>query len=174
MKTYLLKTDRLGVRQWQESDFNDFHEVMSNELTHIHTGEDAWSEEQTKGMIRWNIENTDMDSGYFNLPLVLLGADRVIGRVGLNPYLEEERIPEIEWTINPQYWNNGYASEIAKEMLRFAFGKGGFEEVIGIVKQSNVGSVRVLEKIGARFESKKVFRGEEWDFYSMKNRWEEL
>ena len=169
MKTFLFRTCRLGVRLWQESDFDDFHEVMSNELTHIHTGEEVWSAEHTMGMIRWNIDNTDIRSGYFNLPLVLLETERVIGRVGLNPYLEEERIPEIEWTINPQHWNNGYATEIAKEMLSFAFEKAGFEEVVGIVKETNISSVRVLEKIGARFYTKKAFRGEEWDFYSMKS-----
>ncbi|MBT3320270.1 MAG: GNAT family N-acetyltransferase [Clostridia bacterium] len=157
------------MRLWQESDFDDFHEVMSNELTHTHTGEDAWSAEQTKGMIRWNMENTDIGSGYFNLPLVLLDTNKVIGRVGLNPYLEEKRIPEIEWTVNPQYWNKGYATQIAREMLGFAFEKAGFGEVVGIVKDTNTGSVRVLEKIGAQFEARKLFRGEEWDFYSMKS-----
>ncbi len=140
---------------------------MSNELTHKNTGEEVWNEQQTKEIIRWNIENTDVRSGYFNLPLVLLETEKVIRRIGLNPYLEEERIPEIEWTINPEYWNRGYATEIAEEMLRFAFEEAGFGEVIGIVKKTNLGSIRVLEKAGAEFKETKEFRGEMWDFYSI-------
>lgn len=38
---YIIKTDRLGVRLWRESDFDEFYKIMSNKLTHIYTGEKA-------------------------------------------------------------------------------------------------------------------------------------
>ena len=74
---YIIKTNRLGGRLWRESDFDEFYKIMSSKLTHIYTSEKVWSVEETKDMINWNINNTDINSGYFNLPLILLDVNSV-------------------------------------------------------------------------------------------------
>lgn len=162
---YIIKTDRLGVRLWRENDFDGFYKIMSSKLTHTYTGENAWSAEETKEMISWNINNTDLSSGYFNLPLILLDVNKVIGRVGLNPYLEEERIPEIEWTIGSDYWNKGYATEIGREILKYGIIKGNFNKIVGFTHPQNLGSIRVMQKIGMKYLEKKTFRDQEFLFY---------
>lgn len=116
-------------------------------------------------MINWNIKNTDISSGYFNLPLILLDVNKVIGRVGLNPYLEDERIPEIEWTIDTDYWNKGYATEIGREILKYGIEKGNFNRIVGFTHPQNIGSIRVMQKIGMKCLEKKVYRNQEFLFY---------
>ena len=45
-------------------------------------------------------------------------------------------------------WGNGYATEAAQRILRFAFEDSLLEEVVAVIDPRNQSSRRVLEKIG--------------------------
>jgi len=61
------------------------------------------------------------------------------------------------WVL-PEYQGNGYVTEATELTLDFAFEERRLAKVYAIVLESNVGSRRVLEKIG--FEREGVFREE--------------
>lgn len=74
-----------------------------------------------------------------------------IGQCGLLPV--ERTGPEIEiaYHFNKASWNRGYATEAAIAVLRHGLGIG-LDRVIAIVLPDNIGSWRVAEKAGMRFE----------------------
>ena len=77
------------------------------------------------------------------------GAD--IGMCGL---LKRDNLPDVDigYAYLPEYWGQGFAFEAAAATLRHGARKFGLKRVIGVVSVGNLSSIRVLEKLGMRFE----------------------
>jgi [ribosomal protein S5]-alanine N-acetyltransferase len=90
---------------------------------------------------------------------------QLIGDVGLNPFLKDERIPEIEWQISPEHWGKGYATEIGRAMLSYGFQEAGFPAIMGFALSHHVTSRRVMEKIGMTYLYDKEDHGQTKSFY---------
>jgi RimJ/RimL family protein N-acetyltransferase len=103
--------------------------------------------------------------GTFNCPLILRATDQLIGNVGLNPFLKDERIPEIEWQIGPEHWGKGYATEIGRAMLSYGFQEAGFPAIMGFALSHHAPSRRVMEKIGMTYLYDKEVDGQTKSFY---------
>lgn len=75
-----------------------------------------------------------------------------VGQCGLQPV--ERAGPEVElaYHFNKASWNKGYATEAAIAVLAHGLGLVGLERVIAVVVPENVGSWRVMEKAGMRYE----------------------
>jgi RimJ/RimL family protein N-acetyltransferase len=66
---------------------------------------------------------------------------------------EEHRLGEIGYIVPPEHEGHGYATEATAPLLRIAFEDLGLHRVVGRVEARNVGSARVLEKLGMRREA---------------------
>jgi len=55
---------------------------------------------------------------------------------------------EIGWRLAVALWGNGYATEAARAVLRFAFDGLALEEIVSFTAVANVRSRRVMERIG--------------------------
>lgn len=58
---------------------------------------------------------------------------------------------ETERLIGKAHWNHGYASEAAAALLDYCFGVMNLDEVVALCKPENIGSRRVMEKIGMQY-----------------------
>jgi RimJ/RimL family protein N-acetyltransferase len=164
----IIQSPRLYVRTWADADVQDLYAVMSDPRVHTHTAEDPWSVDGTREMVhRCIAHKLGHEPGYFNCPLILRAGDQLIGRVGLNPFREGERIPEIEWTLGPTHWGQGYATEIGREILRYGFEEAGFPEIVGFARPEHLASRRVMRKIGMRYTGDEEHRGITWSFYGI-------
>jgi GNAT superfamily N-acetyltransferase len=59
--------------------------------------------------------------------------------------------PDVGFAFLPQFWSKGYAYESSVGVIEWARRTFGVARVVGIVKPGNIGSIRVLEKLGMRF-----------------------
>ena len=75
-----------------------------------------------------------------------------VGQSGLQPI--ERTGPEVElaYHFNRASWNKGYATEAAIAVLEHGLGPVGLDRIIAVVVPENVGSWRVLEKAGMRYD----------------------
>ncbi len=165
----LFESAQLYVRTWHESDFNALYHIMSQPLTHRdRTKKRAWTHEDTERWLTWHLEHSiGWEVGTFNCPLILRATDQLIGSVGLNPYLEKEGIPEIEWTIDPEYWGKGYATEIGRSILSYGFEKARFPAIMGFALTTHGASRRVMEKIGMSYLCDREDNGLMKSFYKI-------
>lgn len=76
----------------------------------------------------------------------------LVGRGGVarRPVAGAERY-EIGWTVRPDLWGRGYATEIGQAGLAFAFGDLGAEEVVAFTGCANRRSRAVMERLGLRY-----------------------
>jgi ribosomal-protein-alanine N-acetyltransferase len=59
---------------------------------------------------------------------------------------------DIGYALLPRYWSKGYAVEAARATMAYGKDVIGLKRLVGIVDPTNEGSIRVLEKIGLRYE----------------------
>ena len=76
-----------------------------------------------------------------------------IGQCGLRP-VDEGAGPEIDlaYHYTSASWNKGYASEAAIAVLAHGLGPVGLDSIMAVTLPENIGSWRVMEKVGMRYE----------------------
>jgi ribosomal-protein-alanine N-acetyltransferase len=97
----------------------------------------------------------------FGLWLVERNSDgAAVGMCGL---LRRDNLPDVDigYAFLPEHWGCGYAFETAEATMRHAAEKFGLERVIGVVSPGNVASIRLLEKLGMRYERMLAMRADE-------------
>ena len=74
---------------------------------------------------------------------------------------------DIGYELDPPYWGHGYATEAARAIVRFGFTRLRLHRIWSWCIADNVGSARVLEKVGMRREGRlrenAYFKGRWWD-----------
>lgn len=77
--------------------------------------------------------------------------------VGICGLLRRDTLPEpdVGYAFLPAYRGLGYAAEAARACCEFGFAERGMRRVLAIVTPANEASIRVLEKIGFRFEDRR-------------------
>ncbi|SDQ94496.1 GNAT family N-acetyltransferase [Natronobacterium texcoconense] len=89
--------------------------------------------------------------------LVCVDGDPV-GTASLDSPNEAWGSTEIAYMITPEEWGNGYATDAVRCLCRYAFDERRLNKVYARVYETNVGSQRVLEKVG--FEKEGTLRKE--------------
>lgn len=77
--------------------------------------------------------------------------DVPIGMCGL---LKREELDDVDigFAFRPQFWSKGYAFESASAVMAHGKRAFGLNRIVGLVRPENQGSIRVLEKLGLKFE----------------------
>jgi RimJ/RimL family protein N-acetyltransferase len=99
----------------------------------------------------------------FELAVEESASGRVIGACDLS--FIERNVVDLGYMLGIDFWGQGFATEIALALIDAAFFDLRAEQVISTVDVNNRASIRVLEKIGMRWEA--VFRKHR----RAKNRW---
>jgi len=149
-----LSTPRLWLRQWRASDLEPFAalnadpqvmEFMPGCLSCAESDALARRSEAEIARQGWGFWATELrDSGAF------------IGFVGLHvPSFDAPFTPcvEIGWRLERASWGNGFATEAARECLRFAFESLVLEEVVSFTVPPNRRSRAVMERLGMRHDA---------------------
>lgn len=74
--------------------------------------------------------------------------------MGICGLIKRETLDDVDigYAFLPRFWSKGYAVESALVMKQFAREKVGLKRMVAITDPQNAGSIRVLEKIGMKFE----------------------
>jgi RimJ/RimL family protein N-acetyltransferase len=75
------------------------------------------------------------------------------------PFTAHANWAEIGWALRREFWGRGYAAEIGRAGLAFAFDVLGVEAVVSCTVRHNVRSRAVMERIGMRYAGEIHSRG---------------
>ena len=144
-----LRTDRLLLRRWRESDHAPFARLNGDPEVMEHFPS-TLDETQSNVMAELlDVGLAERDYGLWAVEVV--DGPAFIGFVGLsNTTWEAAFTPciEIGWRLDKPHWGLGYASEAAAEVLRYAFDELELDEVVSFTSLSNLPSLAVMERIG--------------------------
>jgi RimJ/RimL family protein N-acetyltransferase len=148
----ILETERLILRQFSTDDAQ-FILALLNEPSFIRNIGDRGVRnlEDARSYIT-RVPIASYEQNGFGLYLVeLKGSGEPIGMCGLIKRAELEDV-DIGYAFLPKYWSKGYAVESALAVKEYARDIIGLKRLVAITDPENRGSIRVLEKIGLKFE----------------------
>ena len=154
-----LETLRLRLRPYTETDIPELlpligsREVAATTLriAHPYTDQDA----------RAFLELAE-DPDKLCLAITLRSDGRQIGGIGLRVDPAHQHA-ELGYWIGVRYWGHGYATEAAREMLRYGFEDLKLHRIFASHFRHNPASGEVLKKLGMRYEGCQREHLRKWD-----------
>lgn len=95
----------------------------------------------------------DTPDSWFQLGIRLRESNELIGDLGVHFLSAESEPVEIGYTLAPDHWGNGYATEAVRALLDYLFCQLKKHRVIASVDPDNLASIALLNRIGMRQEA---------------------
>ena len=149
--TVKLTTPRLLLRRFAPEDAQGVYDGYTSDalVSERHNLDAHASVEETRTMLAGWIAQYG-DPRYYHWAIEHEGA--VIGEINLFDVADGPERCELGYTIGSKWWNSGFATEAAAEVLRFAFEEVHFHRVYARHDPENAASGKVMRKIGMRQE----------------------
>ena len=151
MTSFELRTARLRLRDWRDSDLEPFAAMNADPRVMEHFPSTLSRQESVEKLAQ--IRAKLAARGYGLWPVETLEGGTFVGIVGLAvPDFEAPFTPcvEIGWRLVASEWQRGYATEAARAVLELGFRRWGLREIVSMTTVANARSRRVMEKLGMR------------------------
>lgn len=147
-----LVTTRLILRPFTLDDAPTVKELVGEWEIAETTGSipHPYEQEMAEGWISTHQEFFDKGEAV-SLAITLKPEGTLAGTIGIH-LNNTHRLAEMGYWIGKPYWNQGYCTEAAREMLRYAFEELGLNRVQAQHMTKNPASGRVMQKIGMKYE----------------------
>ncbi|MEM6298072.1 MAG: GNAT family N-acetyltransferase [Bacteroidota bacterium] len=146
---YLFNSERLGFRNWEESDLDEFAALTADPAVMEHFPALLTRKETSDLMTR--LQKHYLERGHTYFATEILETGEFIGFIGLVYQRYESPFTpavDIGWRLKQSAWGKGYATEGAKRCLRLAFDNLKLDKVIATCTERNDKSENVMQKIG--------------------------
>jgi RimJ/RimL family protein N-acetyltransferase len=151
-----LQTGRLVIRTFDHNDADAWIAMFNDpEVRRFLPPGPAPTAETFEGAIESRHE-MERDIGYAMWAVDEMTTGMFIGQCGIRPAksMDENAGSEVDLAYHfaRSSWNKGYASEAAIAVLAHGLGPISLDSIMAVVLPENVGSWRVMEKAGMRYE----------------------
>jgi RimJ/RimL family protein N-acetyltransferase len=163
-----LETERLSIRPFEAGDLDALQAIHGDPSVARWLYNEPRSPEETRALLERKIAGSALveEGDWLSGAATLRETGELVGDLAMRLVSEPHRCVEVGYIISPAHGRRGFATEAADALVRLAFDQFGMHRVIGRVEPRNVGSVRVLEKLGMRREAH--FVENEW----VKDEWQ--
>lgn len=147
-----LETDRLLLRELQDSDSTDLYEIFSSEkVTKYYGMFPVTSIEAVIHMIN-NFAEGFKEQRSIRWGIVEKSSGKVIGTCGFHNINKRHYRAEIGYELSDIYWNHGYMKEALQTIISFGFEEMNYKRIEGLIYPGNYSSRKSLEKLGFKEE----------------------
>jgi RimJ/RimL family protein N-acetyltransferase len=150
-----LNTARLILRGWRAGDREPFALLNADPEVTRYLGDGQPLTRAQSDELADRVDRDFAEQGFGLWAVEFRGENKFIGFVGLAyPNFLPEVLPTVEigWRLARPFWGQGLATEGARACLAAAFDSLGQPAVCSIHDPRNIGSRRVMEKIGLHFD----------------------
>lgn len=165
------QTERLKFRKLNKDDIPAWSRFFVNNDRLNFLGIDLSKKPETQATewIEKQLERYEND-GLGHLAVELKATNEFIGVGGIIPrQLENNNEFEIAYSLIPQFWKKGYATELAKKMKDFGFQNIKTERFVSIINKDNSDSIKVAIKNGMEMLFETKYLGMDVQVYGIKN-----
>ena len=147
----MIETPRLTFRPFTTDDLPWLIEMRSPEPVNRYLGGTALQNpEALAKRIRFYIDCYDK-FGFGNSVMALKETGELMGSAGLQP-LEDTGEIEVGYNMSEKFWRQGYGYEAAMAWITHGFETCKLERIVAVAVPENVGSWKIMEKCGMRYE----------------------
>ncbi|WP_339228413.1 GNAT family protein [Oceanobacillus sp. FSL K6-2867] len=147
-----IETERLILRKVTKQDAKDMYAYCSDPaVTKFVTWDTHRSLSDTEAFVEFILTNyKKKDIAPWGMEHKKTG--KVIGTIDLASWKPQHQSAEIAYCIHQDFWGEGLTTEAAKAILAFGFTNMDLVRIQARCLVANIGSERVMEKIGMSFE----------------------
>ena len=149
----LLQTNRLIIELFKDSDIPDWAKIESDADVRRFVDGKVLSLKEAGEYVEMNIRQYQR-IGYGRYAVRLKKTGNLIGMCG---FLKENYGIDFGYRYSKISWGKGFGFEAAKVVLNYGFSELGLEKVVGLTAEENLGSIRILEKLGFKLQEKFLF-----------------
>ena len=150
MADIIVETERLILRTIEEGDAAEQFRLLNTPTVMARLGGVKELHEieakHAKGMA-WYAQE-----GFSFLFMIEKASGEMVGHCGIkrvdNPLARNVGDFEVGWLVREDRWRRGYAEEAMRGVLDWAFGRVGAPHVVALTSMGNVGSWKLMEKLG--------------------------
>lgn len=162
----MIETERLRMRAITNDDLPWLIEMRSPEPVNRYLGGTRMQNAETLAeRLKFYIQCHER-FGFGFCVMELKETGERIGTGGLQP-LEDSGEIEIGYNLAEKYWRQGYGYECAYGWLKYGFETVGLDRIVAIAVPDNVGSWKIMEKCGMRYEKTEEHYGMTCVFYAI-------
>jgi ribosomal-protein-alanine N-acetyltransferase len=165
-----LTTERLLLREFREDDFEDVHAYARRPEVCRYMDWGPNTREDTQAFMdrKW-AEQAQWPRDAVNLAIERRADRRVIGSIRLEVSDPANQAGDFGYTLHPDAWRQGYATEAAAAVIAVGFRDLGLHRIWAECDVENLGSWGVMQKLGMRREAHlrdgRLIRGDWRDRY---------
>ncbi|MET0295221.1 MAG: GNAT family protein [Phenylobacterium sp.] len=146
------RTARLILRDYREDDLAAIHDYASDPEVARYMDWGPNTPEESRAHLERVLAAQGDAPDVLNVGLEVAAEGRLIGALRFEVKDPGNRTADVGWTIHRAYWGRGLVTEAGREILRIAFGDMALHRVWATCDARNIGSWRVMEKLGMRRE----------------------
>jgi RimJ/RimL family protein N-acetyltransferase len=157
----ILETERLIIRPLSDADAGFIFELVNEPAWIKNIGD---KKVRSRADARQYILNGPAASyAKFGFGLCAVELKESGAPVGICGLIKRDSLddPDIGFAFLERFWSRGYAVESAQAVMNFAENELGLKRIVAITNPENFGSIKVLEKVGLRFEKMIQMPGED-------------
>lgn len=152
MKTFpRIETERLILRQFDQSDLNNVFRGLSDPEVIRYYGVSFKTLEATKEQMQWFADLEKKGTGIW-WAVCKKSDGAFVGGGGLNDLSKEHRKAEIGFWLLPEFWGKGIMKEAMAAIFDYSFTTLNLHRIEGFVESDNVKCKRAVEKVGFIYE----------------------
>ncbi|MFN6465295.1 MAG: GNAT family N-acetyltransferase [Nostoc sp. DedVER02] len=158
-----IETPRLRLRNFNLNDFDCLFRLYSDAEVMKYLS--LRTREQTQASLSQHIQQWQQHN--FGMWAVIhKETGTMIGRCGLG-FLENTPEVELGYVFDKSYWNMGIATEASVATLKFGFWEVKLDRIVAIADPENIASVRVIQKLGMKYEKNTRHYGHNVVYYAI-------
>ena len=146
----ILQTERLLLRELNPDDAENFYKLNLNPNVIKYTGNSAFKDIDEAKEFLENYQDYKLN-GFGRWAVIEKSTNEFLGWCGLK-YDKNLDETDIGFRFFEEHWNKGLATESAKACINFGFENLNLKSIVGRAMSENIASIKVLEKIGLKFE----------------------
>lgn len=143
----MIETNRCKIDRLQDSDYEKVRELFTNEKVRKFLGGIVSPASFNSSF--YNMLNCNENSYYWVARLK--HNNEIIGLVSLDKH-HDGFSTEVSYQFMPQYWGYGYAEEVIRRIIDYAFNELMIKKIVAETQSANKASCKLLQKIGMNLE----------------------
>lgn len=164
-----IETERFILRPFLETDVQDIFELDSDLDVHRYLGYPTKSMEEAQATVAY-VQNQYKKDGLGRWAVIDKKTNEFIGWSGLK-YEREVRdnmdYYDLGYRLKKKYWGKGIATETALASLKYGFETLNLNEIFAGAHVDNIGSNKVLQKVGLQLLETFEYEGVPHHWYSI-------
>jgi RimJ/RimL family protein N-acetyltransferase len=148
-----LTTDRLLLREFRSDDLDGIHLFAGDPMVTRHTAWGPLTLRETAAEISATTRAAQEDPRVrYGLVVTDRSTGAVHGSIELRVVSTRHRRATLDFAYAAKSWGKGYATEAARALIGFGFDTLRLRKTTATCSPDNIGSARVLTKLGMRME----------------------